>query len=172
MVCGTAMILSVAHGNRSIRVDLANQRLELLNEGQVFERFLVSTSKYGPGEIFGSLKTPRGQHIIRAKIGAGQPLGTVFRGRRPTGDLYCDELARSEPGQDWILTRILWLSGTEVGRNRLGNVDTMRRYIYIHGTPSFEFLGEPRSIGCIRMSNQEIFELFDWVEVGMSVEIN
>ena len=106
------MILPVVQGNRNIRVDLASQRLELLSEGRVLESFLVSTSKYGPGEISGSLKTPRGQHIIRAKIGAGQPLGTVFRGRRPTGDLYCDELARSEPGQDWILTRILWLSGS------------------------------------------------------------
>ena len=172
MICGTAMILSVVQGNRNIRVDLASQRLELVSERRVLGRFPVSTSKYGPGEIFGSLKTPRGQHIIRAKIGSGQPLGTVFRGRRPTGELYSDELARSKPGQDWILTRILWLSGTEVGRNRLGNVDTMRRYIYIHGTPSSEFLGEPRSIGCIRMSNHEVLKLFGWVEVGMSVEIN
>ena len=162
----------MAQGNRNIRVDLATQRLELLSEGQVLKRFLVSTSKYGAGEISGSLKTPCGLHIIRAKIGEGQPLGAVFKGRRPTGEIYSEDLAQSQLGRDWILTRILWLSGTEVGRNRLGNVDTMRRYIYIHGAPSPEFLGEPHSIGCIRMSNQEVLELFDRVEIGTTVEIN
>jgi lipoprotein-anchoring transpeptidase ErfK/SrfK len=87
----------------------------------------------------------------------------VFRGRRPTGEIYSPELARAQPGRDWILTRILWLSGTEVGKNRLGNVDTMRRYVYIHGTPDTETLGVPGSIGCIRMANRDIVELFDIV---------
>ena len=109
--------------------------------------------------------------MIRAKIGAGAPLGAVFRGRRPTGEIYSEELARAQPGRDWILTRILWLSGTEVGKNRLGDVDTMRRYIYIHGTPDSTPLGVPGSIGCVRIGNAAIVELFDLVPAGTRVEI-
>ena len=110
--------------------------------------------------------------MIRAKIGAGAPLGAVFRGRRPTGEIYSEELARARPGSDWILTRILWLSGTEVGRNRRGDVDTMRRYIYIHGCPDSAELGKPGSIGCVRMANRDIVELFDLVRAGTVVQIH
>jgi lipoprotein-anchoring transpeptidase ErfK/SrfK len=131
----------------------------------------VSTSKHGAGELKGSFKTPRGRHIVRAKIGQGAAEGTVFRGRRPTGEIYSAALARANPDRDWILTRILWLSGTEVGRNRLGDVDTMRRYIYIHGAPDDDALGVPGSIGCIRMGNRDIVELFDLVPVGAVVDI-
>jgi lipoprotein-anchoring transpeptidase ErfK/SrfK len=155
----------------SIRVSLAEQRLDLLQDDAVIETFAVSTSKYGAGEARGSHRTPRGSHVIRAKIGAGQPVGAVFRGRRPTGEIYSAALARAQPGRDWILTRILWLSGTEVGRNRLGDVDTMCRYIYIHGTPETEKLGVPGSIGCIRMANPDIVDLFDRVPVGTRVHI-
>ena len=123
---------------------LAEQRLDLLQGGAAFKSYAISTSKNGAGERAGSYQTPRGAHLIRAKIGDGAPLGTVFRGRRPTGEIYSEELARAQPGRDWILTRILWLSGLEVGRNRLGDVDTMRRYIYIHGTPDSTTLGVPR----------------------------
>jgi lipoprotein-anchoring transpeptidase ErfK/SrfK len=108
---------------------------------------------------------------VRAKIGDGQPLGSVFVGRRPTGEIHSEALARATPDRDWVLSRILWLSGTEIGKNRLGSVDSMRRYIYIHGTPDSEPLGEPRSIGCIRMSNADVVELFDLVAVGTPVEI-
>lgn len=155
----------------TIRVRLAEQRLELLEEGRVAAAYPVSTSKHGAGELRNSHKTPRGEHVIRAKIGAGQPLRAVFRARRPTGEIYSPELARAHPDRDWILTRILWLSGLEVGKNRLGNVDTMRRYIYIHGTPDSEPLGVPGSIGCIRMGNADIVELFDRVPVGTRVSI-
>jgi lipoprotein-anchoring transpeptidase ErfK/SrfK len=137
----------------------------------VVRSYLVSTSKHGAGELLGSFQTPRGRHLIRAKIGAGAPEGAVFRGRRPTGEIYTPDLARAHPDRDWILTRILWLSGTEVGRNRLGNVDTMRRYIYVHGTPDGDRLGFPGSIGCIRMGNADIVELFERVRVGTIVEI-
>lgn len=136
------------------------------------QSFTVSTSKFGAGEQLGSYKTPRGRHLIRAKIGAGQPRGTVFVGRRPTGEVYSDALACAQPGRDWILTRILWLSGTEVGKNRLGPVDTMRRFIYIHGSPDSTTLGTPGSVGCIRMSNDAVMELFELVPVGTVVEIN
>jgi lipoprotein-anchoring transpeptidase ErfK/SrfK len=155
----------------SIHVSLAAQRLDLLQDDTVIETFAVSTSKHGAGEVRGSHRTPRGSHVIRVKIGAGQPVGAVFRGRRPTGEIYSEELARAHPERDWILTRILWLSGTEVGRNRLRDVDTMRRYIYIHGTPDTEKLGVPGSIGCIRMANPDIVDLFDRVPLGTRVHI-
>jgi lipoprotein-anchoring transpeptidase ErfK/SrfK len=154
----------------SIRVSLHKQRLELVNSAGTVRSYAVSTSRHGAGELRDSFKTPRGRHLIRAKIGAGQPLNAVFRGRRPTGEIYSGELAAAQPDRDWILTRILWLSGTEVGRNRLGNVDTMRRYIYIHGAPD-ELLGTPGSIGCIRMGNRDIAELFAAVPVGTIVDI-
>jgi lipoprotein-anchoring transpeptidase ErfK/SrfK len=152
-------------------VSLAGQTLTFVRDGKTEKTYVVSTSKHGAGELHGSFKTPRGRHIVRAKIGGGAPLNAVFRGRRPTGEVYSAELERAQPGRDWILTRILWLSGTEIGRNRLGSVDTMRRYVYIHGTPDTEPLGVPGSIGCIRMANADVVELFDAVPVGTVVDI-
>lgn len=137
----------------------------------MMKRYWVSTSKKGAGEMNGTYCTPRGRHVVRARIGAGQPPNTVFVERRPTGEIYTPELAVRFPGRDWILTRILWLSGCEVGFNRLGNVDTMRRYIYIHGSPDSVELGKPGSIGCIRMHNQDVMDLFDRIKVGTNVEI-
>ena len=154
-----------------LEVDLAAQSMALVENGRASIVYRVSTSRTGPGELRGSFRTPRGRHIVRAKIGAGAPVGAVFRARRPTGEIYTAELAAAHPGRDWILTRILWLSGTEVGRNRLGEVDTMRRYIYIHGAPDSEPMGVPGSIGCIRMRNDEIVELFDRVPAGTVVDI-
>jgi L,D-transpeptidase YbiS len=155
----------------SVRVSLAAQALELWRGGDLLKTYAVSTSKHGAGEVRGSHQTPRGRHVARAKIGAGAPVNTVFRGRRATGEIYTPELARLNPDRDWILTRILWLSGSEIGRNRLGVVDTMRRYIYIHGAPDTEPLGSPSSIGCIRMANRDIVELFDLVPAGTIVDI-
>jgi L,D-transpeptidase YbiS len=156
-----------------IRVDLAAQRLDVFNEeGALVKSYSVSTAKNGAGEQTGSYRTPRGRHIIRAKIGAGQPANTVFVDRRPTGERYEASLRERYPGRDWILTRILWLSGCEVGFNRLGEVDTMRRYVYIHGTPDENEMGEPGSHGCIRMRNADIMELFDFVAPGTLVEIH
>ncbi|MGH8499857.1 MAG: L,D-transpeptidase family protein [Methylococcales bacterium] len=155
-----------------IIVSLPRQTLTLLDEqGKEVKRYDVSTSKNGAGEFNGSYCTPRGLHTIRAKIGAGLPLNTVFVDRRPNGEIYTPELAKLYPKRDWILTRILWLSGCEIGFNRLGNVDTMRRYIYIHGSPDTVKMGKPGSIGCIRMRNQDLLEIFDKVTVGTAVEI-
>jgi len=155
-----------------IEISIPDQSLKLLSDGgRELRRYSVSTSRNGAGELEGSFCTPRGAHIIRAKIGAGQPLNTVFRGRRPTGEFWTPELGERFPGRDWILTRILWLSGCEVGKNRLGNVDTMRRYIYIHGSPDCVPMGTQGSIGCIRMRNQDIVELFDRVAPGTAVGI-
>jgi lipoprotein-anchoring transpeptidase ErfK/SrfK len=154
-----------------IAIDLGRQILDFTDGTGGRRRYRVSTSKYGAGEENGSLKTPRGRHRIRARIGAGYPLGAVFVGRRPTGEIWSEALARAHPERDWILTRILWLSGLEPGCNRFGQVDTMRRYIYIHGMPDSEPCGTPGSIGCIRMRNADIVELFDRVAVGTTVVI-
>jgi lipoprotein-anchoring transpeptidase ErfK/SrfK len=154
-----------------IEIDVAKQELRLADGKRVVRRYSVSTAKRGLGEKNGSLCTPRGRHIVRAKIGAGQPLGTVFVRRRPTGEVWTPELHEKYPGRDWILTRILWLSGCERGRNRLGEVDTMRRYIYIHGSPDTAEMGKPGSIGCIRMRNNDIAELFELVPAYTAVEI-
>jgi len=152
-------------------VSLTRQALELHRAGRVERTFLISTSRYGPGEQYGSLCTPRGRHIIRAMIGRGLAEGTVFRARRPTGEIFSSELVRAEPNRDWILSRILWLSGREPGRNRFGSVDSMRRYIYIHGTPDYEPMGVPFSHGCIRMRNADVCWLFDRVSPGTPVDL-
>lgn len=155
-----------------IVINLAEQRLDLLDDtGQAWRAWPVSTAANGPGEQSGSGCTPRGAHVVRAKIGAGMPVNTVFVGRRPTGELYSPQLGEREPERDWILSRILWLSGKEPGRNRLGEQDTMRRYIYIHGTPDDTFVAEPRSHGCIRMRNRDLVELFDLVPPYTPVDI-
>jgi lipoprotein-anchoring transpeptidase ErfK/SrfK len=155
-----------------IEISLAEQTLKLLDDaGRVLHRYSVSTSRNGPGEKKDSFCTPRGRHIIRAKIGAGAAENTVFVGRRPSGEIYTPALGERHPGRDWMLTRILWLSGCEPGFNRLREVDTMRRYIYIHGSPDNAPMGRPGSIGCIRMRNRDIIELFDQVAAGARVDI-
>ena len=154
-----------------IYIDAAKQELSLMDGDKVVKRYLVSTAKNGLGEKNGSFCTPRGRHIVRAKIGAGQPPGAVFVRRRPTGEVWTPEMHAKYPGRDWILTRILWLSGTERGKNRLGDVDTMRRYIYIHGSHDLAEMGKPGSIGCVRMRNKDIVELYDLVPPYTPVEI-
>ena len=154
-----------------IEISLSEQRLRLATGGEVQFEAAVSTAGRGPGEEKDSYCTPRGAHVIRARIGAGAPINTVFVGRRATGEFYTPVLCRAYPDRDWILTRILWLSGLEPGRNRLGNVDTMQRYIYIHGCPDDVTLGVPGSHGCVRMSNPEVVELFERVPTGTEVRI-
>lgn len=156
----------------NIVIHIPTQRLELLDDnGKALCRYAVSTGANGAGEESGSFCTPRGKHVIRAKIGAGQPENAVFVQRRPTGEIYTPELGAAQPGRDWILTRILWLCGKEPGYNRWGSCDTMRRYIYIHGTPDSTPLGVPGSHGCVRMRNADLLELFDLVRAGTAVEI-
>lgn len=157
---------------KRIRIVLSTQTLELHDDqdGSIV-RYLVSTSGRGAGERNGSYRTPRGRHVIRAKIGAGAPLNTVFVERRATGEIYSPELAARFPERDWILTRILWLSGCEPGFNRLGEVDTMRRMIYIHGSPDSAVMGKPGSIGCVRMHNADLMDLFERVPAGTPVDI-
>lgn len=154
-----------------IEIDIATQVLELFEGDKLLRRYSISSGARGVGEQSGSYQTPRGGHLVRARIGADAPPNTVFIGRRPSGEFYTPELREKHPGRDWILTRILWLSGTEPGRNRLGDRDTMRRYVYIHGSPDDVAMGAPGSRGCIRMSNADVIELFDLVAVGTPVEI-
>lgn len=155
-----------------IEIDLGRQRLQLWSEGRVLHECLVSTGANGIGEINGSGCTPRGRHVIRAKVGDGAAPGTLFTRRRPTGEIWSPELHAKFPGRDWILTRILWLSGSEPGRNRLGCVDTFRRYIYLHGTPPTTRLGMPGSKGCIRVANDDIVDLYDRLPVGAEVNLH
>ena len=155
-----------------LQVSVSRQMLSVTNEaGEVLREYPVSTALAGVGEVSGSYQTPRGRHIVRAKIGGGQPENAVFVRRRPTGEIWTPELGEQFPDRDWILTRILWLSGCEPGCNRLGCVDTMRRYIYIHGSPDTAEMGLPGSHGCIRMRNADIVELFDLVPCYSEVEI-
>ncbi|MDX1804385.1 MAG: L,D-transpeptidase [Alcanivorax sp.] len=152
-----------------ITINLCEQWLEL--DGPRRQRFAVSSAVAGAGQQQGSAATPLGRHLVRARFGAGLPEGAVFAGRKFTGQLYSPSLAQQAPQQDWILSRILWLGGMEPGHNQGGDVDSFRRFIYIHGTPDSEPMGEPASHGCIRMRNNEIITLFDQVSVGTPVLI-
>jgi len=154
-----------------VKVSIDEQRLQLLAAGVVKMDVAVATAANGPGEVMHSECTPRGWHRVRAKIGAGAPENTVFTGRRPTGEIYTPALRLEHPGRDWMLTRILWLCGLEPGRNRFGERDSMRRYIYIHGCPDTDRMGIPSSHGCVKMKNADVIRLFALVPVGTRVLI-
>ncbi|MBK8182154.1 MAG: L,D-transpeptidase [Candidatus Competibacteraceae bacterium] len=151
---------------RLIQVSIPAQQLALTRGEKPLAIYPVSTALNGPGERHASGCTPRGWHRIRVKIGAGLPPDTVFVGRRPTGEIYSPELAARYPKRDWILTRILWLTGLEPGYNRGGDCDTLRRFIYIHGCPDTAPMGIPLSHGCIRMRNRDLLALFEQVAAG------
>ena len=156
-----------------INISIAKQTLTLLdNDAELLAQFPVSTAANGVGCEKDSGCTPLGAHVIRAKIGEDAAPNTVFVGRRATGEIWSPELMAEHPNRDWILTRILWLSGKEVGKNRLGNVDTMQRYIYIHGTPDSTDMNVIGSHGCVRMRNDDIVRLFDLVAVNTTVQID
>lgn len=154
---------------KSIDIDIAKQELRLLLGDSLLSSYSISTAKNGVGQKMGSECTPIGQHIIRAKIGGKANENAVFVGRRETGEIFSEELRKQNPARDWILTRILWLSGTEKGKNRAGEVDTMRRYIYIHGCPDSDSFSAPSSHGCVKMHNKDIIELYENIEVGIHV---
>lgn len=154
-----------------IHIDISAQRLQLRDGTRVVQDCAISSAANGVGESNGSGCTPRGWHTVRIKIGQACAPGTVFVARRPTGEIYSPALRAQFPARDWILTRILWLSGREPGRNRGGSVDTLRRFIYIHGTPDEVPMGVPGSHGCIRMRNADIITLFDRVHAGQRVLI-
>jgi hypothetical protein len=156
----------------TLTVEVNQQAMLVMQQEKILRHYLISTAKNGVGEKRGSEQTPRGKHVIRAKIGKHCPVNTVFVKRRPTGEIFEPSLRATYPDRDWILTRIFWLSGLEKGKNRLGECDTMRRYIYIHGSPDDVVMGVPGSRGCIRMRNADIIELFDMIPVGTLITIN
>lgn len=157
--------------NHQITISISKQRLALFEGDTLIDQFSISTALNGAGEQKNSGCTPRGHHYVRAMIGEGLPLNAVLVGRRFTGEVYNRELAKAFPERDWILTRILWLCGKEPGVNRLGYVDTMQRYIYIHGTPDSEPMGVAKSHGCIRMRNKDLIALYNTIQPGTPVEI-
>jgi len=154
-----------------IYISVSEQMLKLLRNNKTKKQYKISTASLGVGEKKDSNKTPLGKHIIRAKIGDKLPKFAVLKGRRFTDKIWSRELDSVSDNVDWILTRILWLSGTELGKNRLGDVDSMQRFIYIHGTNEEHLLGTPSSHGCVRISNEDVIDLFDNVSVGDQVEI-
>jgi len=157
--------------NNKIEINIPTQTLKLIADEKIF-RYDISSAKNGHGQLNGSGCTPLGKHFVRAKIGTDLAPNSVLVARRPTGEIYSKELAKKFPNRDWVLTRILWLCGCEIGFNRLGDVDSMCRYIYIHATPDSEPMGIPLSHGCIRMRNRDIIQLFDSIQVGIPVTIS
>jgi lipoprotein-anchoring transpeptidase ErfK/SrfK len=147
----------------SIVVSVPDQTLALIDNGAVIARFPVSTSKFGLGDNPGSYATPLGSLEIASKIGGNAPLGTVFKSRRPTGEI----LVPNAPGRDPIVTRILWLRGLEKS-----NARAFQRNIYIHGTPVEQLIGRPASYGCIRMRSRDVASLFGAVNVGTRIEVS
>jgi hypothetical protein len=152
------MSYSLAHAD--IWIDLAEQTLTLPKHNKVY---LISSGQNGIGEQENTGKTPRGWHKIALKFGQTAPQNAVFIARQETGEVYDEALAAEFPERDWILSRILWLSGLEDNFNQGEGCDTFKRYIYIHGTPDTEPMGIPMSHGCIRMRNQDVIELFDLI---------
>lgn len=153
-------------------ISIATQQLSVIQNSEIVCTYPVSTAKKGAGELMGSECTPTGWHRIRAKIGDGHPMNSVFIGRRATGEIYSTELAKQYPERDWILSRILWLGGLEPHKNRYGKVDTTWRYIYIHGCPDHLLQGQPESHGCIRMKNADVIDLFTRVNTQTRVYIH
>lgn len=142
-------------------VDVSAQRLHVMRKLESVTDYAISTARKGLGELHDSGCTPRGWHVVRARIGAGLPSTAILRGRRWNGDCYPTAATSVALGrQDWILGRILWLSGSESGLNRGGLQDTFRRFIYIHGTADTESLGLPVSAGCVRMCPDAMCTLF------------
>lgn len=159
----------------NIHINIASQTLTLFLAKHKTITYPISTAKNGVGELENTGCTPRGQHIISEKFGDGLPINSVFVARQATGEIYSDALASQFPNRDWILSRILWLDGCEIGKNKGENAqgvcDTKARYIYIHGTPDTEPMGIPLSHGCVRMQNSDMLDLFDSVAVGTPVLI-
>ncbi len=157
------------NGGTLVAVDVGTQSLTLFLQSNATVSYPVSTSRNGIGNLQDSFCTPLGLHEIAEKIGAGATSGEVFISRRPQGSIYSEADAGS--GKDVITSRILWLRGLQQGLNRGGQCDSHRRYIYIHGTADETHIGHPASIGCIRMRNSDVIDLFERVETGCRVLI-
>ncbi|MGQ9806068.1 MAG: L,D-transpeptidase family protein [Chlorobiales bacterium] len=155
----------------AIIIDPSKQKLYLIKNKEILKSYSVSTAKAGIGSESGSGKTPIGTHRIKEKFGNGAKLGTIFKARSNSGRLAKIYKDKTDILADEVTTRIMWLDGQENKVNKNGNVDSHKRYIYIHGTPEEGLIGEPASHGCIRMKNADVIELFDAVPSGTLVEI-
>jgi hypothetical protein len=165
VLAGVAALLSsctTPDTRHHVIVSIPQQRLALLDNGAVMATYPISTSKFAIGDAPGSRGTPLGELEIAKKIGGGAVLGTVFKDRRPTGEI----LVPDAPGRDPIVTRILWLRGRESQ-----NANAYGRYIYIHGTPEERNIGQRASFGCIRMRSRDVIQLYDIVGWGARVTI-
>ncbi len=153
-------------------IHASEQKQYLLHNGMIIRQYIISTSEYGLGSQSGSNQTPLGVHIVKQKYGTNAKIGTIFRARANTGQIakILTETGKRSKA-DNVTTRILWLSGLEKGKNKGGNVDSHRRYIYIHGTDEEGRLGSPASHGCIRMNNQDVIDLYKNITVGTLVVI-
>jgi len=151
-----------------ISISTGKQELHVMERAEPKQTFFISTSKFGIGNLEGSFKTPLGLHRIYEKIGAGAPLGSVFKDRKNTGVVWDG----TDDADNLILSRILRLEGLENGLNKGEGIDSLGRYIYIHGTNRESSIGTPLSHGCICMKNNDIIALFDLVEEGMFVYID
>lgn len=153
-------------------VSIRQQHLYVLSaEGRELYGYPISSAKKGTGNFQGSLQTPLGLHCIAEKVGSDCAPGTVFKGRQSTGEIAETELQPRATGVDCITSRILWLQGLEPAFNQGGEVDSYQRYIYIHGTHEEGLIGQPASIGCIRMRNEDVIELYECVKEGSWVYI-
>lgn len=157
---------------KHIDVDISKQQLTLFEGDNIISLYAISTAKNGTGQKNGSECTPLGNHSIDAKIGSKSKENSVFVGREETGEIFNEELRQNNPDRDWILTRILWLCGHDEGKNKGGEVDTLSRYIYIHGCPDSDSFSKPSSHGCVKMRNRDIIELFENVDAGTRVFIH
>lgn len=152
---------SVDKRNKMI-VSVRDQKMLLVRDGEPVKAYKISTSKFGLGDQPGSNRTPLGRMRIAKKIGGGEPAGAVFKSRRPTGEV----IKPNAPGRDPIVSRILWLTGTDSN-----NRNAFRRFIYIHGTPEVNRLGTPASYGCIRMGTKDVIDLYNRVGTGADVYV-
>lgn len=152
------------HHEQIAVVHVPSQQLYLFRGGALERSYPVSTSRFGVGNEDGSLKTPLGVHRVVQKIGDGVPSGTIFRGRVPTSEMARIFKSKIRIPNDFVTTRILQLEGLEPGINRGRGIDSYARHVYIHGTHEEGMIGQPASIGCIRMTNADVIELFDLIE--------
>ncbi|HUM98855.1 MAG TPA: L,D-transpeptidase [Halothiobacillus sp.] len=166
-------LLSASHAGDApfIIIDAKNQTLYLFEHKKLKQSFPVSTSAVGVGNAAGSNRTPLGLHKIAEKFGDGEPVGMIFKARKPSGALASIQTRPIKGDGDDVTTRIMWLQGLEPGVNEGQGIDSHARYIYIHGTPEEGLIGTPESHGCVRMNNTQVIELFNQVPVGTLVDI-
>ena len=152
-------------------VDIDTQSLLYIKKGTVFKKYSISSSYYGTGSTENSLKTPLGRHEIYKKIGNGLPNNAILKGRVWNGAIADIITEPIDTDFDLVTSRILWLDGLEVGKNKGEGIDSRNRYIYIHGTAEEGLIGKPASDGCIWMYNDDVIELFDLVDEKAQVWI-